>query len=202
MASQWKVRYPEVEIFVSFLLVSCAVVFALWAKRRGKQGTYRNSALPTLNDCFYFAAFPVIAASALVLAVKIAKEPTVRGSVADASLSENTETKSRPNVVLVVADALRAQNMSVYGYWRKTTPYLEKFAKRSNLYIQMHANSTTTQPSVTTILSGRHPFTHGRLTRETPPYQDSRNLIRILRDNGYATVAITSNKDAWYIHWD
>ena len=81
-------------------------------------------------------------------------------------------------------------------YFRNTTPYLEKFAKRSNLYIQMHANSTTTQPSMTTILSGRHPFSHGRLTREMPPYRDSRNLIRILRDNGYATVAITSNRDA------
>lgn len=194
---KWKVRYPECEVFVSFLLVCCAVVIALWAlKRKGKQRADIHSALPTLNDCFYFAALPVIVTSALVLAVKIAKEQTASGSVAHASLSENTETKSRPNVVLIVADALRAQDMSVYDYFRKTTPYLEKFAKRSNLYMQMHANSTATQPSMTTILSGRHPFSHGRLTRETPPYRDSRDLIRILRDNGYTTVAITSNRDA------
>jgi arylsulfatase A-like enzyme len=194
---KWNIRYPEGEVFVGFLLVSCTLVTTLWVlKRRDKQRANRHSTFPTLHDCFYFATLPVIVSSALVLTVKIATEPTSQGFVAHASSSENTEPKSRPNIILIVADALRAQNMSVYGYSRKTTPYLEKFAEQSNLYIQMHANSTTTQPSMTTILSGRHPFSHGRLTRETPPYQDSRNLMRVLRDNGYATVAITSNRDA------
>jgi arylsulfatase A-like enzyme len=202
---KWRVRYPELEVFVSFLLVFCTVVMALWAlnkialwalQRKSEQDAYRDSSLPTLIDCFYFAALPVIIASALVLAIKITKEQTGGRPVAYASFSENTETKSRPNVILIIADGLRAQNMSVYGYFRKTTPQLEKFAKRSNLYMQMHANNTTTQVSLTTILSGRHPFSHGRLTRELPPYRDSRNLIRILRDNGYATVAISSNRDA------
>lgn len=193
---RWKRHYPDFDVILIFLLASCAVI-SLWAlKRRGKRGANNNSALPTLNDCFYFAALPVIVASALVLVVKIAKEQTARGSVAHASLSENTETKSRPNVVLIVYDGLRAQNMSVYGHFRKTTPYLEKFAERSNLYTQMHANSTTTQPSMTTILSGRHPFSHNRLTRELPPYREFKNIIRVLRDNGYATVAITSNREA------
>ena len=61
----------------------------------------------------------------------------------------------RPNVVLLTADALRAQNMSLYDYHRKTTPFLDRFASESNVYTQMHANSTSTRPSLTTILSAK-----------------------------------------------
>lgn len=189
-------HYLGFDIVLIFLLVVCGFLSLRALKnRKRKCGTNSNSAVSALNDCFSFAALPVIVASAVILAVKISKELPARGSVVHASLSESAENKSQPNVVLMIYDGLRAQNMSVYGHFRKTTPYLEKFAERGNLYTQMHANSTTTQPSMTTILSGRHPFSHGRLTREIAPYRDVNNLIRMLRDNGYTTVAITSNKE-------
>src|SRR5262245_56935669 len=35
---------------------------------------------------------------------------------------------SRPNVLLIVLDTVRAQNLSLYGYHRPTTPNLERFA--------------------------------------------------------------------------
>ena len=147
------------------------------------------------TTCFYCAAFPVIVVSGLALVVKISRELTAQSPIAHASLSKSV-AKAPPNVILMIADGLRAQNMSLYGHFRKTTPHLERLARRSNVYMQMHANGTTTQPSMTTILSGRHPFSHGRLTRETAPYRDPRSLLRVLRDNGYATAAITSNRDA------
>jgi arylsulfatase A-like enzyme len=34
-----------------------------------------------------------------------------------------------PNVLLIVLDTVRAQNLSVYGYARATTPQLEQLAK-------------------------------------------------------------------------
>src|SRR4030095_12191903 len=194
---KWKLHDRKVVIIPISLLILCALL-SLWAakKRKGRSDTNSNAVWPRLNDCFYFAAFPVIVVSAVVVAVKITNELTARGSVAHASLSASAETKLKPNVLLIIYDGLRAKNMSVYGHLRETTPHLEKFAERSNLYMQMHANSTTTQPSMTTILSGRHPFSHGRLTREVALYGDSQNIIRVLRDNGYATVAVSSNREA------
>ena len=41
---------------------------------------------------------------------------------------------SAPNVLLVVLDTVRAQNLSVYGYPRRTTPQLERFAERSVVF--------------------------------------------------------------------
>ena len=185
------------DVSLILILASCAV-FSAWAlrRRRTQHGGNGTGTLPSLDDCFYFVALPLMVVSGLVLAVKISQELTTQSPIAHASVSKSIVTKTPPNVILIIADGLRAQNISLYGHFRKTTPYLERFARRSNAYTQMHSNGTTTQPSMTTILSGRHPFSHGRLTRETPPYREPRNLIRVLRDNGYATAAITSNRDA------
>jgi arylsulfatase A-like enzyme len=97
---------------------------------------------------------------------------------------------------LVVSDALRAESMSLYGYRRETTPQLEQWAKRATVFLQMHSNSTSTKPSMTTILSGKHPFSHGRLTKGQPPYRSRENLLQELRALGYSVAAVTSNEDA------
>ena len=90
--------------------------------------------------------------------------------------------------------------MSLYGYHRKTTPFLDRFASESNVYTQMHANSTSTRPSLTTILTGKDPFSHGRLTKFLPVYDSPENLVALLRDQGYTTAAISSNADATFYY--
>src|SRR5690606_22049496 len=42
-------------------------------------------------------------------------------------------TASRRNVILIVGDALRPDHMSVYGYDRDTTPYLDAMARDGRL---------------------------------------------------------------------
>jgi arylsulfatase A-like enzyme len=49
---------------------------------------------------------------------------------------------------------------------------------------------------MTTLLTGLHPFSHGRLSREIAPRSNEKNLLRILRGHGYNTAAITSNLEA------
>ena len=94
----------------------------------------------------------------------------------------NRASEHRPNVVIFVADALRAQNMSLYGYGRKTTPFLERFADQSMVFTEMHSNSTSTRTSLTTILSGKNRLTHGRLTKFLAEYDSPENLVALLRD--------------------
>ena len=52
----------------------------------------------------------------------------------------------RKNIILIMADALRAENMSVYGYERETTPFLDSLdrmghLKRPRLSFAMSSNS-------------------------------------------------------------
>ena len=43
---------------------------------------------------------------------------------------------SLPNILIIVFDAMSAKNLSLYGYHRKTTPNLERFAQRATVYNQ------------------------------------------------------------------
>src|SRR3972149_189137 len=40
----------------------------------------------------------------------------------------------RPNIIVLVLDAMSAQNLSIYGYPRPTMPNLERFAQRATVY--------------------------------------------------------------------
>ena len=40
----------------------------------------------------------------------------------------------RPNIFLIVADALRADHLSCYGHHRRTTPRLDALAETGTLY--------------------------------------------------------------------
>lgn len=138
------------------------------------------------------------------MGVKIAVQQHVYHKPALASASRPDSSKNGnehndlPNVILIVADSLRAQSMSVYGYGGQTTPSLERFARRSSVYLQTHSNATTTVPSMLSLLTGKHPFNHGRLTRALPIRLESENLLNVLGSYGYKTGAITSNVYAAY----
>jgi arylsulfatase A-like enzyme len=94
-------------------------------------------------------------------------------------------------------DALREESTSLGGGQKtSTTPFLKTLATKSNVYSQMHSNAMSTSAAITAILSGKNPFSHGNLTRKVNRYDSEQNLLRILRENGYTTAAITSNSDA------
>ena len=186
---------------ITYILIGASLVLAIWVWLRWKRPPQRDGVAFSLNDAWYFCVLPVLVISATTIGFKVASHQRLLNA-SRASLGRNSRSldlqkaAGRPNVVLIVADALRAQNMSLYGYARKTTPFLESFAQQSSVYTQMYSNSTSTRTSLTSILSGKHPFSHGRLTKFLPAYDSPENLLALLRDQGYTTAAITSNSDA------
>jgi arylsulfatase A-like enzyme len=68
-----------------------------------------------------------------------------------------------PNVILLVFDAMSAYHLSVVGYQRKTTPNLERFARRANVYHAHYSAANFTTPGVASILTGLYPWTHRAL---------------------------------------
>ena len=100
-----------------------------------------------------------------------------------------------PDIYLITIDALRADGMSVYGYSRETTPYIDKFAQRSFIFDYNFANSNFTTPSTTSIETGKIPWTHGLyqgggFLRGT---NKKENLAANLNERGYYTAMVTSN---------
>lgn len=67
------------------------------------------------------------------------------------------------NVVLVVADALRADHLPTYGYARDTAPFLAGLARE--LALDGYSASSWTRPAVSTLLTGLEPQRRQAVTR-------------------------------------
>ena len=183
---------------VTAILICCSVVLALTISLKGKHKPKKElQSSISLEECFRFLAVPILIC-AFVLVVFQIMAYSLRGN-GDSIAARPFPPKAiqdKPNILLIVADGLRPQNMSVYGYRRRTTPRLEKFAKRAHVYDRAYSNVTSTQPSFTTILTGKHPLTHGRTSRYQRPYSSDQNLIKILVEHGYTTAAVAAVWDA------
>ncbi len=100
----------------------------------------------------------------------------------------------RPNILMVLCDALSARNLSLYGYPRRTTPNLERLAARATVYHNHHAAGKFTTPSTASLFSGVYPSDHRALqlmARLGPDYA-GRSLLHALNP-AYRTWAYTHN---------
>ncbi len=70
------------------------------------------------------------------------------------------QSSAKPNIIILVFDAMSARNLSVYGYPRRTTPNFEKFAQRALVYHAHQSAGNYTIPGVSSLLTGCYPWTH------------------------------------------
>jgi arylsulfatase A-like enzyme len=98
------------------------------------------------------------------------------------------------NVVVVMVDTLRAENLGLYGHQRDTSPHLDAFARANIWFDNARSQAPCTFPSANTVLTGRftteflgRPASFMGIGPETP------SLAQILSDEGYATVAISAS---------
>jgi arylsulfatase A-like enzyme len=198
--NRWASPHLETPVIYWAVILAVSLAYFLVRQRRRRAPAATASDLPSWQDCFYFGVIPVVFASILVLGIKIGTSLTlpkaVIASPAGKSPPSDQSRAQLPNVIVIVFDSLRAQSLSLYGNPAVSIPSLERIAAGSSVYVENHANSTTTGPSMTTLLTGKHPFSHGRLSREIAPRVDENNLLRILRSHGYSTAAVTSNLEA------
>lgn len=97
-----------------------------------------------------------------------------------------------PNVVLIVLDTVRAQNMSLYGYARQTTPALERFAAEGATFDLAIAPSPWTLPSHATLFTGEQPG-ETEVDWEVPLDASRLSLAEVLLERGYATGGFVAN---------
>ncbi len=97
------------------------------------------------------------------------------------------------NVVLVTVDALRADHLGCYGYFRDTSPHVDAFASEGTLFTHAFVPKGSTWPSLATIHTALWPVSHGvryngmRLTNDLEP------LAEVLKNHGYTCGAFVTN---------
>ena len=101
--------------------------------------------------------------------------------------------ETRPNVLLICLDTLRADHLGAYGYHRDTSPNIDAFARDTVRFEYAIAPSSWTLPSHASLFSGLQPDEHGAVYKlgVIPPGVEM--LAEVARRYGYETGALTEN---------
>ncbi len=99
----------------------------------------------------------------------------------------------RPNILIIVFDAARAENFSLCGYERPTTPALERHAARLAVYRQCVSSAIWTLPSTTGLFTGTYPSTHRLVVDGERLSRRFTTLAEMLSAENYVTAKITGH---------
>lgn len=122
-------------------------------------------------------------------------EPGAVGFWAAPTVSGSRQSAERPNILFYVIDGGGADQMSVYGYNRRTTPVLERLAREGALFEHAYSNAPWTQPSTRSFMTSLQssvvaPDVAGMFQ---PLPEGARTMAERFHDAGYATGAFVSN---------
>ena len=122
--------------------------------------------------------------------------PAATDSVAAA---DRGSARNRPNVLILAWDGISAENLSLYGYERDTTPFLRTFRPDRALVCEnAFANSLNSGGSIASLLTGKQPTT---LRTYYPPEiltgrHAYEHLPGLLRQQGYWNLDISARQFA------
>ncbi len=115
----------------------------------------------------------------------------------------HSDVKRRPDVLVLLVDALRADHLGSYGYGRATTPAIDSLARDGVVFRQAIAQSTFTKTSIASLFTGRYPYRHGiywgqrQLTEGALAAdllgEDETTLAEVMEGAGYLTAAWVQN---------
>jgi len=111
----------------------------------------------------------------------------------DGAVHSLTTRNTLPNIVLFTADGVNAKSMSIYGYERETTPFLDSIKDDLVMSVNHFNNAANTTGSITSILTGKYPtVTRVLFPPDLLQGSDSlEHLLAILRDRGYYSAQLT-----------
>ena len=106
------------------------------------------------------------------------------------------------NIILLICDALRSSNLGCYGYNKNTSPQIDKIASRGIRFSNAFSTINTTDPSFTTIFTGKYPTSHGilhhanKITELEKRYTETLKFLpEILQEHGFVPLTGTVKKE-------
>jgi arylsulfatase A-like enzyme len=75
-----------------------------------------------------------------------------------------TRRDQRPDIVVFLLDTVRADHLSIYGYPKRTMPFLSRIAERSVVFERAWSSSSWTPTAMASIFTGLWANQHGVLT--------------------------------------
>ncbi len=106
-----------------------------------------------------------------------------------------SQRKTRPSVIVILVEGLGAENMSLYGYDRETTPNLARHAADMILCDEVYTPTPETPGAAMSLLTGLNPLAHGYYESSSGPLPGKvLTIAELMRGQGYFTVAFTEGR--------
>ncbi|QRV15788.1 sulfatase [Haloterrigena salifodinae] len=93
------------------------------------------------------------------------------------------------NLILLSADALRADHLSCYGYCRETSPVLDELAEESIRFTNAYSASSHTREAVPALLTGKFPD----VAIDSKYHLATDTIVSTLSEEGFSTGGFHSN---------
>jgi len=112
------------------------------------------------------------------------------------------------NIFLIVVDTLRADHLGCYGYFRDTSPTIDRLAREGVVFENFHVSAEATGPGFTSIITGLFPIQHKfYVTPHNLPNiidfdDDIPTLPEMIWENGTYTTAAFDNLINFRSHMD
>lgn len=97
------------------------------------------------------------------------------------------------DIIYIIFDAFNANHSSLYGYERKTTPFLENLAEKSIVFDNFYANHPYTLASTATLLTSLYSYEHGLIDKSNRLGRVLPTLPEVLADNQVCSFLITGH---------
>jgi arylsulfatase A-like enzyme len=123
---------------------------------------------------------------------------------------DSPKPETRPNIVLIVVESLRADHLSFYGYDQDTTPFLSRLAPQGVVFRRAVSTSSWAAPATASLMTSLYPIQHGvhtgvlasqtlaeidpRVTLNRLP-DGVRTLAEVLKGAGYSTWGVSDCLD-------
>jgi arylsulfatase A-like enzyme len=130
------------------------------------------------------ARVPLLAAAIILLAAI----PELAGC------SRRNDPAARPNFILIVVDALRADRLHYAGYEKTASPNFDAFQRQSTWFANAYATTSWTIPSMASLFLSQLASQHRVVKWGSKLPVDETTLVEILRAGGYRTGGWTANR--------
>lgn len=107
---------------------------------------------------------------------------------------KSQHNKTRPNILMLGSDTLRADRLGVAGYHRQLTPQLDQLAASTTQFTHCYVPCARTAPSLISLFTSTWPHRHGirdNFVADTETHLSVPCLPQIFTEAGYATVAVS-----------
>ena len=99
---------------------------------------------------------------------------------------------SRPNILWIVWDTVRADRLGLYGHSAPTTPNLERWARKARVF-DATSTSCWTIPAHASMFTGLYPSEHGMHRLRSVLAPELPTVASLVRDAGYETYLFSAN---------